>query len=188
MSDLDLHLPAIAAGDPDAFGAWVAGAEHRIRLSLGGFSARVDTEAVVQETLLRVWQVAPRVQPDGRPDALLRLAVRIARNRAIDELRRARVEPVELETLERAAAARAERPALPDPLLRKLIARCRELLPPQPAGALAQRLLAGGNRPDAELARELGMTLNTFLQNIRRARLSLADCLRKQGVQVGGPA
>lgn len=188
MADLDQHLPAIAAGDPLAFGRWVVGAEQRLRRSLDSFATRVDTEAVLQETLLRVWQVAPRVQPDGQPDALLRLAVRIARNRAIDELRRARVDPVEIDALERAAALHAERPALPDPLLRQLIARCRALLPERPARALAQRLLAGGNRPDAELAEELGMKLNTFLQNVRRARLSLAECLERQGVRLGGPA
>ena len=34
----------------------------------------------------RVWQVAPRFKPDGRPDALLRLAIRIGRNLAVSEL------------------------------------------------------------------------------------------------------
>ncbi|MCB9780187.1 MAG: sigma-70 family RNA polymerase sigma factor [Alphaproteobacteria bacterium] len=186
MTDLDHHLPAIVAGDPDAFGRWVAGAERRIRLSLRSFAARVDTEAVVQETLLRVWQVAPRFQPDGRPDGLLRLAVRIARNLAISEVRRARVDPVEVDQLERQALAWADahlaRAAEPDPLLRQLIARCRELLPDKPARALAQRLTAAGDRPDAVLAEEVGMKLNTFLQNVRRARQALLDCLQSQGV------
>lgn len=66
MSDLDSFLPAILAGDVDAFGYWVAGAEARLRNSLRHFAAVVDTEAVVQETLLRVWQVAPRFVSDGR--------------------------------------------------------------------------------------------------------------------------
>jgi RNA polymerase sigma-70 factor (ECF subfamily) len=52
--DLDRHLPAIAAGDPDAFAPWVAGAEPALRDSLRPFAARVDTEAVLQEALLRV--------------------------------------------------------------------------------------------------------------------------------------
>ena len=184
--DLDEHLPAIAAGDPDAFGRWVAGAEHRLRLSLRSFATRVDTEAVVQETLLRVWQVAPRFKPDGRPDALVRFAVRVGRNLAISEARRARVDPVEVEQLERTALAWADanvdRAAEPDPLLRRLIARCRELLPERPALALAQRLTAAGDRPDAVLAQEVGMKLNTFLQNVRRARQAMIDCLRGQGV------
>jgi len=55
VTDLDRHLPAIVAGDAQAFAAWLAGAEPRIRASLRGFAAQVDVEAVLQETLLRVW-------------------------------------------------------------------------------------------------------------------------------------
>ena len=58
----------------------------------------------MQEALLRVWQVAPRCRRDERPNALLRLAARIARNLAIDELRRVRkVDGVEVEELRRVA-------------------------------------------------------------------------------------
>ena len=179
---------AIISGDLDAFARWVARAEPRIRRSLSSFAGRVDTEALVQDALLAVWQVAPRFQPDGRPEGLLRLGIRIAQHRAISELRRARVAPTEIEALERAAAALAEDPQPPDPLLRRLIQGCRDKLPERPARALAQRLAAHGGRSDAELAQELGMRLNTFLQNIRRARLALADCLQSQGVSLDGLA
>ncbi|HVV86948.1 MAG TPA: sigma factor, partial [Kofleriaceae bacterium] len=91
MIDLDAHLPAIVAGETAAFGRWLAGAEPGVRDSLRSFARVIDVEAVLQEALLRVWQVAPRVNLDGRPNALLRLAHRIAKNLAIDELRRARV-------------------------------------------------------------------------------------------------
>ena len=94
MADLDGELPAIVAGDTGAFSRWVAGAEPRLRASLLPFAATVDAEPVLQETLLRVWQVAPRHVCDGRPESLLRLAVRIARNLAIDEVRRPRAEPL----------------------------------------------------------------------------------------------
>lgn len=87
--DLDFHLAAIALGDALAFTRWVAAAEAPIRGSLCKFAARVDVEVVVQETLLRMWQVAPRVVRDGQANALLRLALRTARNLAIDDLRRA---------------------------------------------------------------------------------------------------
>ncbi len=188
MADLDHLLPAIAAGDPHAFGQWVAGAEPPLRRALGRFARQVDVEAVLQETLLAVWQVAPRFQPDGRPDALLRMAFRIGRNRAISELRRARVDPVQVDTLERLSAADAVTPAMPDPMLRKQIHRCREELPERPARALALRLQARGGQPDAALADAAGMKLNTFLQNIRRARLALADCLARHGIQLDGGA
>ena len=66
MSDLDAYLAGIALGDVDAFGAWVARAEPPLRESLRSFAAVVDTEAVLQEALLRLWQVAPRLVSDGR--------------------------------------------------------------------------------------------------------------------------
>jgi RNA polymerase sigma-70 factor (ECF subfamily) len=184
----DALLDAIVAGDADAFGRWVAGAEPRLRRGLRSFAGQVDTEAVVQETLLRVWQVAPRFQRDGRPDGLLRLAQRIARNLAISELRRARCTPTEVERLERAADAEAEAPVPPDPLLRKLIRICLERLPERPRIALGARIAARGGRSDHDLSAEAGMKLNTFLQNVRRARIGLERCLAEQGHPVAGRA
>ena len=126
MPDLDLHLPAIAQGDADAFGRWLAGAEALLRASLRRFAAQVDVEAVLQEALLRVWQVAPKVTLDGRPDALLRLAFRVARNLAVDEARRAGFRATlgedDLVRLLDALAGDVA-PEAPDPLLRRLISR-----------------------------------------------------------------
>ncbi|MFT3775332.1 MAG: hypothetical protein QM820_59040 [Minicystis sp.] len=186
MIDLDVHLSAIAAGDAAAFGRWLAGAEPSLREGLRPFAARVDTEAALQEALLRTWQVAPRHAPDGRPNSLLRLAQRIARNLCIDEARRARVAPADEEVLEQASAAHAD-PAPrdgPDPLLRRVIQACRERLPGKPAEALAARLASGGVEPDETLAERLGMKLNTFLQNFTRARKLLAECLQKHHVDL----
>ena len=184
MSDLDQHLDAIVAGDTTAFGQWVAGAEPRVRGSLSRFAEAVDTEAVVQETLLRVWNVAPRFRADGRPDGLVRLAVRIARNLAIDETRRRRPALMETEALQRAADQAAPAPAPTDPMLRRLIAACLDALPARPAAAIQQRIEARGGRPDHALAEAAGMRLNTFLQNVRRARVGLERCLEKQGVSL----
>jgi DNA-directed RNA polymerase specialized sigma24 family protein len=184
MSDLDQHLSAIALGDAAAFGRWLAGAEPRLRDSLRPYAARVDVEAVLQESLLRIWQVAPRHAPDGRPDSLLRLAVRIARNLCIDELRRARVAPMDDDGIEQALSAHAATPAGPDPLLRRAIEECRDKLPNKPAEALSARLASGGADPDEALAERLGMRLNTFLQNFTRARKLLAECLEKRKVNL----
>lgn len=181
MSELDAHVPAIRAGDPEAFARWLAGAEPRIRLSLSRFAAAVDTEAVLQEALLRVWQVAPRLVDDGRPDGLLRLGVRIARNVAISEIRRhagRAARGVELAEPEVTPAAP------PDPMLRAAIVECRDRLPARPRAALMARLESAGCEADANLAAALSMKLNTFLQNITRARKLLRECLEGKGVEL----
>ena len=186
-ANLDDFLPGVAAGDPAAFARWLAGAESRIRASLRSFAARVDTEAVLQEALLRVWQVAPRVVSDGRPDALLRLGIRIARNVAVSELRRNRLEPVEIDALERAAAVDGDVPGpdrVADPRLWEIIEACRRALPRQPGAALTARSASGGADPDDVLAERLRMRPNTFLQNISRARRLLAECLRRHGIDL----
>ena len=185
----DELLGAIAAGDTVAFAGWLGAAEGRLRESLRSFAARVDVEAVLQETLLRVWQVAPRVVSDGRPDALLRLGIRIARNLAISELRRMRLEPLEMEALERLAEtddglSAATRELFSDPMLRLAIEECRGRLPRKPAEALQARLDSAGAEPDDRLAERLRMRRNTFLQNITRARRLLAECLRRRGIDL----
>lgn len=186
-----IELAAISGGDPAAFARFLSRAEAAVRRHLGSFAAHVDTEAVVQETFLRVWQVAPRMKLDGKPDPLLRLALRVARNLAVDEVRRTRrVTPEEAEALERRAAEAEDgiEEAPPDPLLRELIRLCLGLLPAQPRRALEARLGARGGVSDAALAEGLGMRKNTFLQNFGRARRLLADCLRSKGADVEAEA
>jgi RNA polymerase sigma-70 factor (ECF subfamily) len=184
---VDALTAAIRAGDAEAFETWLAGAESRLRESLRSFATRVDVEAVLQETLLRVWQVAPRFEPDGRPDGLVRLALRIARNGAVDQTRRTRLVPVGSEMLEAVPddTGVTSAPDLPaDPLLRGVIDDCWARLPARPAAALQARLDSGGMEPDVEVAERVGMRANTFAQNLRRARRFLAECLRARGVDI----
>lgn len=164
-----------------------------MRASLRPLAARVDCEAVVQEALLRVWQVAARCRRDERPNALLRMAIVIARNLGLDEVRRARVTATEAGALEAAMArvtaeawaASAGVTPLSDPMLRRAIEECRRALPRKPAEALDARLESAGAEPDRVLAERVRMKLNTFLQNVTRARKLLAGCLKKRGVDVG---
>ena len=182
MSDLDAHLPGIVAGDLTAFTQWVVGAEPRLRLSLSRFAESADTEAVVQETLLRIWQVASRVTPDGQGDSLLRYAIRMSRNLAIDQLRARRAALPGDEAVARLADADVPPPCPPDPLLRRTLEVCRHKLPRKPGLALTARLSSQGEQADSDLAEALGMRLNTFLQNVGRARKLLLACLAKAGV------
>ena len=187
LMDLDAHLSAIALGDAGAFGRWLAGAEPRLRDSLRPFAARGGHRGrCSRRRLLRAWQVAPRHAPDGRPNSLLRLSIRIARNLCIDEIRRVRSSPMDDEALEQALAAAegATARSSPDPFLRNAIEECRDKLPGKPAEALRARLGCGGAEPDETLAERLGMRLNTFLQNFGRARKLLAECLEKRKVDI----
>jgi DNA-directed RNA polymerase specialized sigma24 family protein len=185
MVDLDVHLVSIVAGDPDAFGLWTSEAERSLRESLRSFATRVDIEAVVQEALLRAWNIAPRVERDGAPNSLLRVTLRIARNLAIDEVRRARA--VAAGDDDHDASLRfATFEAMPDPLLREAIHACSERLSGKPKRALLARIASQGAEHDGTIAARLGMQLNTFLQNFTRARKLLADCLRRRGVDLAG--
>ncbi|MDX2014835.1 MAG: sigma-70 family RNA polymerase sigma factor [Myxococcaceae bacterium] len=177
------QLARISAGDAAAFGQWASSVESSLRQTLRPFATLCDTEAVLQEALLRVWQVAPRFVHDGRPNALLRFAVTTTRNVALSELRKTNPTPTEVEALHRALDAQGEvQPLAPDPKLRAAISKCREKLPPQPGQALAKRLEGTGD--DHALAAALRMSLNTFLQNVTRARKFLAECLKKAGVDL----
>ena len=184
MTDLDVELDAIAAGDASAFGRWVAGAEHSIRVRLRSFAESVDTEVICQETLLRMWQVAPRVVKDGQGNSLLRLALRTAQNLAIDQTRRLRRQPVSIPLDESLDGELTDASTLPiDPLLQEAIAECRDKLPARPRTALGARFGDSGAHHDRDLAERLGMTLNTFLKNIGRARKLLIDCLERRGIR-----
>jgi RNA polymerase sigma-70 factor (ECF subfamily) len=177
------QLARISAGDAAAFGQWASSVESSLRLTLRPFAALCDTEAVMQEALLRVWQVAPRFVHDGKPNALLRFAVTTARNVAMSELRKTSATPTELDALHRALEAQGGvAPRTPDPHLREALARCRAKLPAQPGAALTARIERADD--DHALAASVRMTLNTFLQNVTRARKFLAECLKKAGVDL----
>ena len=182
VDDTDSELAAIAAGDADAFARWLARAERPLRRSLARFATVSDTEAVLQEALLRVWQIAPRCPGDGRPHGLLRLGMRIAQNLAISAARRHRLQPVPLG--DDLPEPMVEPAAVHDDSVRRAISVCRDKLPEQPKAAIAARLDDAGLRPDHELAQRLGMRTNTFLQNITRARALLAECLQRAGIDL----
>lgn len=186
VADSDAELAAIAAGDDGAFARWLARADAPLRRSLRRFAGAVDTEAVLQEALLRVWQVAPRCVPDGRPHGLLRLAARIARNLAISDTRRHRLDRAAGATeLPDAPEVPAIEPAsVPDASVRAAVAACRDKLPARPRLAIDARIAADGRDDDHTLAARLSMRTNTFLQNVTRARRLLAECLRRAGIDL----
>src|SRR5437867_4005885 len=79
-------------GNETAFAEWMSIVEIPLRLSLRRFARVVDVEAILQETLVRMWLVArdPRRILQGA-SASLRFAYRVARNVVREEVRRNRV-------------------------------------------------------------------------------------------------
>lgn len=158
--------------------------EIPLRHSLGRFSCVVDVEVVIQETLMRMWLVAqdPQRQLEGL-NASLKFAFKVGRNVALEEMRRYRQDRlVDLTVLDGLPEGCVE-PELPDPALARAIKDCVDRLPRQPYRALLARM-SGAAQSDREAAAAVRMKMNTFLQNIVRARRLLADCLQKRGVRL----
>ncbi len=180
MSRVDQHFDRVCRGDRRAFEAWLVEVELPLRGSLAPWARAVDVEGIVQETLLRMWLFA---QDRGRElegeDASLRWAMGMARNLARNEARRLRREHL-LPTGELPEPV-TEGVRLPDPALRRIIRSCLQRLSGRPAKALRARLEDGFSLPDRTLAEALGMKVNTFRQNIVRARRQMASCLSENG-------
>lgn len=180
MTPIDEAYERTRRGDPEGFAAWVRLAEPALRRGLRRFARVVDTESVLQEGLMRIWVLAPTL-PLAGSDASLRYAHTLVANLARHEARRfGHTVPLDDEN-----DSPAVDPApVSDPGLRAAILDCLGKLPRQPGLAIAARLGSMGDESDRTLAERVGMTLNTFLQNIVRARRHLADCLRGHGVSL----
>jgi len=185
LRDIDRLFAAARDGDLPSFEEWMGSVELPIRLSLRRFARAVDAESIVQETFLRMWVLAnDKERTLEGENASLRFALGVARNLVRSEARRFGKEVL----LPAGDMPEVEVPPdpVPDHGLRAAILRCIEKLARKPMAALRARLSGGGLSPDRDLAAELGMTLNTFLQNITRARRQVAVCLEQQGVELEG--
>jgi DNA-directed RNA polymerase specialized sigma24 family protein len=174
------------SGDQDAFARWMGMVEIPLRRSLSRFARAVDVEVVVQETFMRMWLFAlDHARVLEGDNASLRFVHRVARNVALEEVRRCRQDrtvSLEGEKLDELPEGRID-PPLPDPALGRAIGKCIERLPSQPRTAIMARINEG-HISDLDLAEGLRMKVNTFLQNIVRARKLLAACLKGRGISL----
>ena len=181
MTDVDDHYRAMSDGDRGALAQWLGRVERPIRRSLEPFARAVDVEGVVQETLMRMWLMAnDRSRALSGENASLRYAIGMGRNLARNEARRLRRE-VYLPQGELPEPAIVDDPP-PDPGLRRVIEECLGRIAGRPLAALRARLANGHRLPDHEVASQIGMKVNTLLQNVVRARRQLAACLESKGV------
>lgn len=183
MTEADLAFGLARWGDVGAFASWMALCERPVRASLRRFARAVDVESAVQETFLRMWIAAQDLERKFEGEnASLRFALRVARNVALEEVRRARLDHlVALDDLDATHEPSIDPQPLSDPGLMRAIKDCVGLLRGKPREALLARLAGGHERHDRDVAAALGMAVNTFLQNVVRARKAVAACLEGKG-------
>lgn len=149
----------------------------RISASLARLSGGIDlAEEVLQETLVAALEHWRR---DGVPDNPSAWLLAVARNRALDRLRRTRREKgarnrMAKETPETAPPLEPEagEEGVPDDRLRLMFLCCHPALAPEVRVALALRLVAGLST--AEIARAFLTTEATVAQRIVRAKRALS--------------
>lgn len=171
---LDALLAACAAGDREAFRQlYQAGAPRLFGLLLRMLGRRDEAEDVLQEVFVTVWKRAGQFR-SSRGSASTWLTS-IARNRAIDTLRKTARRP-------RSAVEPDELPGRADPLgevaLGQSSARlreCLELLGDDYRHSLALAFFEGLSH--SEVAARLGRPLGTVKSWIRRGLESLRGCL-----------
>lgn len=172
----------VAGGDRGAFAALYDRLAPRVfGLLLRLVRNQADAEDVLQDTFLRVWELAPRF--DGGRCPAAGWVLMIARCRAVDRLRR------------RPPAAPGSEPSEPladdppgDDLARReeaeRVAAALATLPPEQAGPIRLAFFEGLTHEC--VAARLGLPLGTVKTRIRRGMIRLRDRLGPD-LQAGDP-
>jgi len=175
--ELAALIGAVAAGDRAAFRA----VYERTSAKLYGICLRLlgseaEAEDVLQEAYVTVWRNARRFD-SAKASAITWLAV-IARNKAIDRLRRRR--PV-ADGLEAAAEVPDEGPLATAVIEQKddarRLAHCLDELDERARAMIRAAFLDGASYP--ELAEREGVPLGTMKSWIRRGLMRLKGCLER---------
>ncbi len=177
LREIESLLLATAQGDQKAFvRLYDLTSAKLFGVCLRILKEKSASEDAVQEIYIKVWQNAPRYQVNGLSP--MTWLITIARNHAIDRLRRARqrAEPMEAADLvadptpgpEAAAVASGERARIND---------CLETLTPPRGQAVRAAYLNGDSY--AELAERFDVPLNTMRTWLRRSLIALRKCLER---------
>jgi RNA polymerase sigma factor (sigma-70 family) len=175
--ELAALIGAVAAGDRAAFRA----VYERTSAKLYGICLRLlgseaEAEDVLQEAYVTVWRNARRFE-SAKASAITWLAV-IARNKAIDRLRRRR--PV-ADGLEAAAEVPDDGPLATAVIEQKddarRLAHCLDELDERARAMIRAAFLDGASYP--ELAEREGVPLGTMKSWIRRGLMRLKGCLER---------
>ncbi|MBX3751220.1 MAG: RNA polymerase sigma factor [Opitutaceae bacterium] len=181
-------ISSLPVASPEELNAWFDREIAPLRLRLRAYlnaRYRLGTEAddVLQEACLRLWQL----QQAGRVTRARALLYAIARNLAVDLIRRRLRAPFADVTREQAWAVPDERDTV-ETIARtqecRLLAEAIELLPRRGREVTRLRRLEG--RRAAETARELGLAESTVEYHLGKAQQRCAAYLREMGVGASG--
>lgn len=174
---LESLIANVALGDRRAFSAlYDATSAKLFGVALRILNNRASAEDVLQETYMKVWRHADRYAANGMSP--MTWLITIARNTAIDRLRRSR-EGDDVDSMadrlsdsgptpEQAAIARSDAAR---------IRQCLGELEPQKSAAVRWAYLDGMSY--AELSKRLDVPLNTIRTWLRRSLLALQECMSR---------
>jgi RNA polymerase sigma factor (sigma-70 family) len=176
-SELARLMAALAGGDRAA----LATLYQRTSAKLYGICLRLigdeaEAQDVLQEVYVTAWGKAAQYDP-AKASPITWLAV-LARNKAIDQLRRRKLP---YDDLDAAAAVADDRPLAFDIIDsdndRRRLAGCLDTLDERPRAMIRSAFLEGATYP--ELAEREGVPLGTMKSWIRRGLMRLKGCLEQ---------
>ncbi len=180
--DLDTLLTRVAMADRKAFAALYSATSAKLfGICLRILKDRALAEDALQDVYVKIWRRADAYRP-GRVQPMTWL-ITIARNHAIDQLRKRRAAATDNADPDETRIDRLEAPE-PGPaeqLLQKdegaQIDACLNELAPDKADAVRLAYLQGATY--AELAAHYDVPLNTMRTWLRRSLLALRACLTR---------
>ena len=174
--DIEALLARVALRDRAAFEALYDATSARLMaVALGILKTRPAAEDAMQDAFVKIWTHADRYQVNGLSP--MTWLITIARNAAIDRLRKQRGDTTEIGDLEHTLASSdpgPERHAIAASDAERL-ARCFDELPEDRAAAIRGAYLKGQSY--AELAEAFDTPLNTMRTWLRRGLAALRECM-----------
>jgi len=174
QSILDTDFPAARRGEPDAFARLVRATQRMVATVALAVTRDVPaSEDIAQETFLIAWQ---RIGAMQNADSFLPWLRQVARNRAIDHVRRARYQEIALDTSDDRLAAAISSSAGPEESLRDseehaLLMRALDEIPDGSREVLL--LFYREGQSSRNVAALLGLSDAAVRKRLQRARDSL---------------
>lgn len=175
QDDIETMIARISMGDRAAFSAlYDATSAKLFGVCLRVLKDRTDAEEVLQDVFVRIWHKAGTYRANGYSP--MTWLITVARNLAIDRLRRRKAPARDVDDMHDLADAgpTPEAEAIRSDDAARLDA-CLDELEPDRADAVRGAYLDGDSYQD--LAERFGVPLNTMRTWLRRSLLKLRDCL-----------